>query len=253
MLAGQAPTARAITRPLEVSGSESYPLFVEFTDDKFLDATTMSLQQDVILVQGPHYKQIAQYSGMIPSHNATGTVVLLQYVLAPPKKGWSSANIGTYKITLQQDRITDSDGNTMPRAKIGSLYVTGVAPVFPNIVGTYAGRWNQSADLDGSGGVVPPGTGGPLKNDPPVAGKLAITRQAGSRIFGTFYGKRTTEVHGTLYANGKFTLVLDDTDLDRHLRITGKLFSNRLIGYATDQTKGVFDTAGSFDFRRDVR
>lgn len=250
MLAGQTPTARALTRPLEVSGTESYPLFVQFTDDKFLDATTMSLQQDVILVQGPHYKQFAKYSDMIPSHNATGTIVLLQYVLAPPKKGWTTSNVGTYKVTIVEDRITDSDGNTMPRAKIGSIYVTGVAPVLPNITGTYVGRLRRSEDLDGSGGVVPRGTEGPFKNDPPIAGKLTITKQVGSRIYGTFYGKSVAAIHGTFYASAKFTLILDEPDLDRHLRVTGKLFGNRLIGYATDQTAGVFNAAGSFDFRR---
>jgi hypothetical protein len=122
-----APTAAVSAMPnvgVAMAGASSYTFTVTFTDDFFLNRT--SLDSNDLLVTGPNgYSQPATFLVMTPvsvsagGYQSTGAV----YQVTAPNGAWSAAANGTYTVSIRPNQVRDTSGNYMAAGVIGTFQV----------------------------------------------------------------------------------------------------------------------------------
>jgi parallel beta-helix repeat protein len=114
-------------------------VWVTYTDNQSLNLAQISPNN--VIINGPGgYSAPAQSAGLMQMTGDSGTLVVV-YSLTPPSGGWTSANNGSYTVSLQPNQVCDLAGNYAPAGTIsGGFSMTFTAappPPPPAITGYY--------------------------------------------------------------------------------------------------------------------
>ena len=94
----------------------------------------------------------AEYATFVGAIELTSGIYQATYSIAPPSGGWDYTYNGTYRLTLEANQITDSNGNSAPETELGTFTVD-LDPIFSEGVFTVGASGSISFDFlfDGGG------------------------------------------------------------------------------------------------------
>jgi PKD repeat protein len=115
-----APTAMLGALSAVAAGSTSQSFSVTYTDDVFVDLTTLGGTN--LRVTGPNgFDQLPTLVSSAASDG--GKVVTATYQFTAPGGTWNSADNGTYTLGLEAQQVADGSGNYAAAATLGTLSV----------------------------------------------------------------------------------------------------------------------------------
>jgi glucose/arabinose dehydrogenase len=124
------PTASVSAAVLSTAGTTPYSFTVTYTDNVAVNRSTIDSTD--IQVTGPSgFTQIATLTSVNQPGN--GTPLIATYTITAPGGAWDSADNGTYSIAMQPAQVTDTSGNAVAAATLGTFAVT--VPTTPPIGG----------------------------------------------------------------------------------------------------------------------
>ncbi len=127
------PTAsNFIAENITIPGGTSHTFTIDYIDNSAIDIS--SLDNSDILVTQPDGSQIpATFVSVNPLGDGTPRTVT--YQIAAPGGSWDTADNGTYTVLLQPNQVTDTGGNAIPNATLGSFNVNldTIAPTASNL------------------------------------------------------------------------------------------------------------------------
>lgn len=127
------PTAsNFIAENITIPGETSHTFTIDYADNIAIDIS--SLDNSDILVTQPDGSQIpATFVSVNPLGDGTPRTVT--YQIAAPGGSWDTADNGTYTVLLQENQVTDTSGNAIPNATLGSFNVNvdTLAPTASNL------------------------------------------------------------------------------------------------------------------------
>lgn len=114
------PTATLSVATLTQGGSPTHSLTVTYTDQTAVRLSSLDSQD--ILVTGPNgYSNVVEFIGAdLPSD---GSPINASYGIPAPANVWTTADNGTYQVTLVADEVSDTLNNTAPGKILGSFEV----------------------------------------------------------------------------------------------------------------------------------
>ena len=124
------PTASLTAANVTKTGASSYTFTVTYADAVAINVSTIGKVNapSNILVTGPGgYSQSAILVKVSSSSN--GTPRTATYRITPPGKTWTAANNGAYTITMLSKQVTDTAGNPVAGAALGTFTVAVQAGV----------------------------------------------------------------------------------------------------------------------------
>ncbi|AFY81787.1 Calx-beta domain-containing protein [Oscillatoria acuminata] len=115
------PTAsNFIAENITIPGGTSHTFTIDYTDNSAIDIS--SLDNSDILVTQPDGSQIpATFVSVNPLGDGTPRTVT--YQIAASGGSWDTADNGTYTVQLQPNQVTDTTGNAISSATLGSFNV----------------------------------------------------------------------------------------------------------------------------------
>lgn len=119
-----APTASGSFANLTAANQSTYTFEVTYTDNVAIDAATLGNSN--VIVTGPDgYLQTATLVSVNAPGN--GAVRIATYSVPAPDGTWSSADNGTYTVTMHAGAVTDTSGNAVAPVTLG-LFQVNVPP-----------------------------------------------------------------------------------------------------------------------------
>jgi PA14 domain/FG-GAP-like repeat len=118
------PIAKLTTANLASVGDAAYDFTVLYRDDALVRRSTIATQN--VRVTGPNnFNQIANLVSV--SSPGDAGFLIATYRIAAPGGAWNVAAMGTYTITLQANQVSDTEGNFIPAAVLGTFAVAQTA------------------------------------------------------------------------------------------------------------------------------
>jgi hypothetical protein len=112
------PTADLNAANLDVVGGNTYDFTVAYSDNRAIN--TASLDSNDIQVTGPNgFSQLATLVSVNDVSNGTPRTVT--YRITAPGGTWDDADSGTYSVAMQGNQVSDTDGNFVGAAPLGSF------------------------------------------------------------------------------------------------------------------------------------
>jgi len=121
------PTVSLLTPLANVttSGTSTYDFTVAYTDNQSINVSTIDGTD--VRVTGPNsFSQLATLVSITPTGN--GTPRTATYRITAPGGTWDTADNGTYTVALQASQVTDTSGNAVPAATLGTFQATLTPP-----------------------------------------------------------------------------------------------------------------------------
>jgi hypothetical protein len=116
-----APTASNLVAPAPANGGTSYTFTVNVSDNQAIDVG--SLDGNDIRVTGPGgFSQLATFVSVNPATN--GSPRTATYRIVPPGGAWDAPDGGTYTVAIQSNQVSDTAGNSVAGAVLGSFQVS---------------------------------------------------------------------------------------------------------------------------------
>ncbi|MCT7974589.1 Calx-beta domain-containing protein [Laspinema olomoucense] len=127
------PTAsNFIAENITIPGGTSHTFTIDYADNVAINIS--SLDNSDIRVTQPDGSQVpATLVSVNPL--GEGTPRTVTYQIAAPGGSWDTADNGNYTVLLQSNQVTDTSGNTIPNATLGSFNVNldTLAPTASNL------------------------------------------------------------------------------------------------------------------------
>jgi hypothetical protein len=114
-----APTAELNIANITSGGSPAHSFAVTYSDDSAVNID--SLGSSDLIVVGPNGTNLVEFGGV--DMTSSGTPRTAIYSINAPNGLWQSSDNGEYDIYLQADEVSDTSGNSMNAALLGSFTV----------------------------------------------------------------------------------------------------------------------------------
>lgn len=117
-----APTALLSASNVTHAGGNHYTFTVQYQDNVAVDVTTLATGN--IAVTGPaSFNQTAQFLSV--DHNSNGSPLTATYQITVPNgTAWTTADNGTYAISLASNSVKDTAGNPVAAGQLGTFDVS---------------------------------------------------------------------------------------------------------------------------------
>ena len=123
----QRPTAWATAANVNLGGSTSYFFDITYTDNVAVDAST--LKDSRVSVTGPKgFSQLAILDHL--DDDSDSAMRTATYRITPPHGMWTSADKGTYAVSLEANQVTDLAGNPVAPGTLGTFIVKAAPDKF---------------------------------------------------------------------------------------------------------------------------
>jgi hypothetical protein len=127
------PTAsNFIAENITIPGGITHTFTIDYADNGAIDISSLD-NSDILVTQADGSQIPATFVSVNPLGDGTPRTVT--YEIAAPGGSWDTADNGTYTVLLQPNQVTDTSGNAIPSATLGSFNVNldTLAPTASNL------------------------------------------------------------------------------------------------------------------------
>jgi parallel beta-helix repeat protein len=121
-----APTSSGSFPDVTILGGASYSLSVTYSDNAAISLASLATGNiRITRTSGPNnyvpFSVLATYVGTTATQN--GTPIVADYIFNPPAGSWDTGDDGNYAVSVEPNQVTDTSGNAIAGAVIGSFAV----------------------------------------------------------------------------------------------------------------------------------